>query len=126
MRAIIAGSRTCTNYEDMLHAITASGWADQITEVVCGMASGADILGHRWAKSRSIPITEMPADWDTYGRKAGYKRNWQMADYAGPDAVVIILWDGVSTGSRAMRNIARMRGMQTFVYIPSGTEAIEI
>jgi hypothetical protein len=126
MKTIIAGSRSITDLADVVRAIELSTWEDLITEVVCGMAPGADMLGYKWAKSKGIPITEMPADWDQFGKKAGYKRNWQMADYAGEDALVIIVWDGTSTGSRSMRNIARAHGMQTFVYIPSGIQPIEI
>lgn len=40
-----------------------------------------------------------PADWEKYGRKAGYLRNDQMARYTD---VAIILWDGQSRGTKHM------------------------
>jgi hypothetical protein len=125
LKAIIAGSRSITSINDVSAAIELSGWSALITEVVCGMAQGADLLGKRWAQTWNIPVTEMPADWEQFGRKAGYKRNWQMADYAA-DGVLILIWSGTSTGSRAMRNIARERNIPSCVYIPSGETPIEI
>lgn len=71
----------------------------EITEVVCGMAVGADRLGMKWAIANNIPVKEMPADWHTYGKGAGPVRNRAMAAYA--DAA-IILWDGQSSGTRNM------------------------
>lgn len=41
----------------------------------------------------------MPADWTTYGKKAGYIRNEAMAEKA--DAV-IVFWDGKSPGAGHM------------------------
>lgn len=53
-----------------------------IAEVVSGMARGADHWGATWARSVGIPVKEMPADWNGYGKRAGFVRNRQMAEYA--------------------------------------------
>ena len=58
-----------------------------ITEVVSGMARGADIFGFRWARSHNIPIAEHPALWAKNGPAAGPIRNRKMAENA--DAVVL-------------------------------------
>ena len=78
-------------------AITNSKY--KITEVVCGCAIGVDRLGQQWAIGNNIPVKEMPADWNKYGKPAGHIRNNQMADYA--DAAIIV-WDGKSFGSKNM------------------------
>jgi hypothetical protein len=49
----------------------------------------------------------MAADWDTYGKSAGYRRNADMAKYS--DAVVCF-WDGVSKGTKHMIDLARQYG----------------
>ena len=46
----------------------------------------------------------MFADWGLHGRRAGYIRNEDMAEYA--DAC-IVFWDGKSPGSRHMIEIAK-------------------
>jgi hypothetical protein len=44
-------------------------------------------------------IKRYPADWDTFGKSAGYRRNEQMAEDA--DALVAF-WDGESKGTAHM------------------------
>lgn len=97
MKVIIAGSRNIDDYKLVVDTITKSGY--DITEVVSGCATGVDRLGEQWARTNNIPITEMPADWNRYGRSAGPYRNRAMAEYA--DAAIVI-WDGKSRGSRNM------------------------
>lgn len=55
--------------------------------------------GERWADAHGIPIERYPADWTKYGRGAGPLRNREMAEKA--DAALVI-WDGVSRGSKSM------------------------
>ena len=97
MRTIIAGSRTITDPQILLDALKKIDW--EISQVVCGMARGADELGYRWAKANNIPIAEFPADWRRYGKSAGSRRNAEMARNA--DALRA-LWDGESRGTHHM------------------------
>ena len=55
----------------------------------------------------------MPADWNKYGKSAGYKRNEEMANIA--DAALVI-WDGESRGSKHMIDIAKKQKLQVYVY----------
>lgn len=97
MKVIIAGTRSVEDYALIVQAVERSGY--DITEVVCGMATGVDRLGEQWAIANGIPVREMPADWHRYGNSAGPYRNRAMAEYA--DAAIII-WDGQSRGTRNM------------------------
>ena len=81
-------------------------------EIVSGTARGADQLGERYAIERGLPVKQFPADWDRYGKSAGYKRNAQMAEYA--DAAVIF-WDGTSRGSKHMIELAKAKGLRVRV-----------
>lgn len=72
--------------------------------VVCGMAKGADVLGERYALDRGFQIQRYPADWDEYGKRAGYIRNEQMAQNA--DALAAF-WDGESRGTKHMIDLAQ-------------------
>ena len=82
MKVIIAGSRTVVDYSYVKQVVIDSGWVDEITEIVSGMARGVDTLGIRFAKENNIPVKEFPAEWKVYGKAAGYKRNFQMATYS--------------------------------------------
>jgi predicted Rossmann fold nucleotide-binding protein DprA/Smf involved in DNA uptake len=114
MNVIIAGSRGVTDYEIVCEAIDRSGF--HVTRVVSGAARGVDQLGERWAKEHDRPLLRMPAEWKTYGRSAGYRRNETMAGVA--DALIAI-WDGQSPGTHHMIQAARRRGLRVFIYSAS-------
>lgn len=109
-KVIVAGGRDFNNYRGLAASLDhlLKNVIDDI-EIVCGMARGADRLGEQYAKERGYRIRYMPADWDTYGRSAGYKRNVQMAEYA--DALVAF-WDGASSGTRHMIKTAQEKGLE--------------
>jgi YspA, cpYpsA-related SLOG family len=111
MKTIIAGSRTVESYDDIIRAIEAAGWRP--TLVISGTARGADRLGERWARENNVPLRQMPADWDRYGKRAGYLRNSAMLEHA--DAL-IALWDGQSRGTRHMIETAKDKGLVVFVW----------
>ena len=73
-RVIIAGSRSFANYE-MLNA-----------------------------KEMGFHVAYFPADWERYGKAAGYIRNKEMAQNA--DALVAF-WDGESRGTKSMIDLAK-------------------
>ena len=85
---------------------------DPITEIVSGTARGADRLGEQYANANSLPLKKMPAEWDKYGKSAGYKRNEQMAEYSD---CLIAFWDGQSRGTKHMIDIARRLDLEVIV-----------
>lgn len=108
---IIAGSRQGATIQDVSEAVQRCGW--RISRVISGTARGVDQLGEQWAAEQGIPVSRFPAEWDRFGRSAGYRRNIQMAENA---QCLVALWDGESPGTRHMINIARQRGLAVFVY----------
>lgn len=104
-RVIIAGGRDFDDYQLLKHTMNKllSNIHDDI-HIVCGMARGADTLGEQYGKEYNFSIDYFPAEWDTYGKRAGYIRNEQMAKNA--DALVAF-WDGESRGTKHMIDIAR-------------------
>ena len=110
MRTIIAGGRKCTDLKVLHAALEKCGWTP--TVVLCGMAKGADFLGHLWAARQGISIEEFPANWEAYGKIAGMIRNRQMAENA---EALIALWDGYSKGTSSMITIARKLGLKVHV-----------
>lgn len=112
MRTIIAGSRTATE-DDVNRAMDQCPWTCDISIVISGKAKGADLGGEKWAKKNGIPIEEHPADWNTYGRSAGYIRNTTMGKRG---EALVAVWDGVSKGTKNMIDTARKSGLRVFVY----------
>lgn len=80
MKTIIAGGRNY--YFTQEDIVFLDSIKTQITEVVCGMASGADTCGKVWAEENGIPVAKFPADWNKFGKSAGFRRNREMAEYA--------------------------------------------
>ena len=85
-------------------------------EIICGKARGADTLGEQFAKEYKLSIKYFPADWNTYGKSAGYRRNAEMANYAKEDnGVLIVFWDGKSKGTKHMIDLAKSNNIRVFI-----------
>lgn len=125
MRVIIAGSRSLKRSchtlvaKAVLKAVT--GYGIDIDEVVCGECYSIDEAGKVWAKSMGVPVKSFPANWDKYGKRAGFIRNGDMAKYASEqnDGALLGLWDGISPGSRHMIEAALQYGLSVIVWIIS-------
>lgn len=112
MRTIVAGSRDGVTYQMVVDAINEAPFRDRISAVVCGDARGADLHGAAWARQKGLPVAHYPADWQGYGRGAGYIRNRKMAHEA--DALIAVHCDG-SKGTAHMIAEARKCGLPVFV-----------
>jgi hypothetical protein len=110
MRVIIAGGRTFQDYNLLCRVCDymLSETKSDIT-IVSGTANGADKLGEQYANDRGYQIDRYPAEWDKYGKSAGYIRNEKMAENA--DAL-IAFWDHKSKGTRHMINIAMSKSLK--------------
>jgi uncharacterized phage-like protein YoqJ len=74
---------------------------------------GVDGLGRRFGEENKIPVKPFPANWDKYGKGAGFIRNKQMADYA---EAAIVIWDGESRGSANMLEQATQKGLKVYEF----------
>jgi hypothetical protein len=110
MKLIIAGGRDFNDLD--LLKMNADSYLGQVTEVVCGKARGADTLGEHWAIWNSLPVKYFPADWEKYGKRAGYLRNKEMAEYADS---LLAFWDGKSRGTKHMIDLATELGLKVKV-----------
>lgn len=108
-KVIVAGSRDFNDYELLKPKLDALLQNKDSVQIVSGGARGADSLGEQYAKEKSLDLKIFPADWDYYGKSAGFKRNSEMAQYA--DALVAF-WDGKSKGTEHMINLAKRNGLQ--------------
>lgn len=104
-RVIIAGSREFQDYAILKATMDKllKNVRDEIV-IISGTARGADALGERYARERNYAIHSFPAEWDRFGKAAGFVRNEEMA--ANADALVAF-WDGQSRGTKHMIDIAK-------------------
>ena len=112
MNLIVAGGRDFTDYKllkEKLDFLLSNTDKEEVT-ILCGMARGADLLGKRYADENNIDVWEYPANWEKYGKQAGYLRNSQMADEG---THLVAFWNGTVKGSGTynMIQIAHKRGL---------------
>lgn len=116
IKIVIAGSRNFDNFiflmSRMDFLLGKSNLED--VQIISGTARGADQLGERYASMRGIKVLRMPAEWDKFGKSAGYMRNEEMAQEA---THCVVFWDGVSKGTKHMMDLAKKYELITRVYI---------
>lgn len=104
-RVIIAGSRNFNNYE-LLKKECDAFLLDKKEKyniiIISGGARGADFSGEKYAQDEGFSLEKFPANWNKFGKSAGFRRNEQMAEVA--DAL-IAFWDGKSHGTKHMIEI---------------------
>lgn len=111
-RVIVAGSRSIHD-EKLVFGKLDFFLSEKIKnaqpiQIISGTAAGVDQLGEAYAKARGFECLRYPADWNRFGKCAGYIRNIQMADHA--DAAVVF-WDGESPGSKHMIQVAQQKNL---------------
>lgn len=127
LRIIVAGGRDFKDYNllsntimQYLEDVDDTGIVSNPKQVkfISGTARGADSLGEQFAYTWGYDVVRFPADWDTHGKRAGYRRNAEMAIYAsenGNDGVLIAFWDGRSRGTKHMIDLAKRYGLDVHV-----------
>lgn len=116
INVIIAGTRTFKNYKLMCTVMKVIREKYPCIQIISGGAKGADKLGELYALKHKIPYTVYEAEWDKYGKKAGFKRNEQMAQIG---QVLVLFWNGDSSGSRDMLHLGIQYGLDCNVMMYS-------
>ena len=101
-KLIVAGGRDFNDaalLERVLIAMADTEYADVSISLVSGMARGADALAYMFAHQAGIQCYEFHANWNKYGKRAGYMRNADMGKFADG---LLAFWDGQSKGTEHM------------------------
>ena len=93
MKVAVVGSR---NFNDIDLIVDTLGQY-KIGEIISGGAAGADSLAEDFADAAGIKKTIFKANWEKYGRSAGYIRN---IDIISNCDICIAFWDGKSRGTK--------------------------
>lgn len=107
---LIVGSRTFTDYALMKEKLDHILQNHKKIVIVSGGAKGADTLAERYAKENGYETRIFPAEWDKYGKSAGYKRNEQMHQYISKAKArgVVAFWQNGSKGTAQNFKLAGM------------------
>lgn len=112
-RILVCGGRDYDDYERV------KGVLDKLLDwcgghsgltIIQGEAPGADTLARRWAEDNGVETIGFRADWQRYGKRAGFIRNTQMLNEGRPD--LVIAFPGGS-GTEMMTNLSIKAGIQT-------------
>ena len=106
MKLLIAGSRSITDFD--LEGVVPEG----VDTIISGGASGVDTLAEEYADKHNIEKIIVRPEYDKYGKAAPIKRNQEMVDMCDE---VLIIWDGVSRGTKNTANYAKKKGKKVTV-----------
>ena len=97
MKVLVCGGRDYSNVDKVYEVLdeidqreaTLPGdkTGEIITAIISGHAKGADSIGEMYGDERGFRVEVYPANWNLYGRRAGYLRNVEMAEKGKPDLV---------------------------------------
>lgn len=111
-RVAVIGSRKWTDWEmvrDYIYSL------DEDDVVVSGGARGPDEWGQIFAEERGLETLIFPADWASFGKKAGILRN---RDIVKACDRLVAFWDGASTGTKHSIDLARSTNKPVLIFRP--------
>lgn len=132
----VAGSRSYNDYSQFVRFLEDLLLRDEFLDhgpilFVSGKAhAGPDAMIIRWCDENGYDWVEFAADWDNinvpgalirtnkfgkqYNAKAGHQRNRSMAEHS---THLILFWDGVSPGTRNMREEGNKLGLHVYTLL---------
>jgi hypothetical protein len=108
MKLLIGGSRNFNDYELMKYHLQFLTF----DKIISGGARGADKLAEKYAKENKIKFILFEANWESYGKNAGFKRNIKMIEEAD---FIIVFWDGKSNGTKHAIEYAKKFGKRIII-----------
>jgi hypothetical protein len=93
--------------------VHSSEFNGSVIKIISGMAKGADTLAICYADEHKLTKVLFPANWKSYPRIAGFLRNEDMLSIA---THLIAFWDGKSSGTKHMIDIAKEKGIPVWVF----------
>lgn len=73
--------------------------------------TGADALADTYARATGMHVVTFPAEWDRYGKRAGYLRNVAMV-HDSPDICLAFIRNG-SRGASMTADLSSKAGIET-------------
>lgn len=110
MRILVTGSRDWDDRDAVWGALNKAATEAGVVLVSGHCPTGADQMAEEWADCQpDVTIELHPADWETYGKRAGFLRNKEMVDL-GADVCLAFIKDG-SRGASMTARLAEEAGI---------------
>ena len=113
MKLAVVGSQTFSSYDTLSIVLDEIRKLYEITVIVSGGAKGADSLAEIYAADNNITTDIYPAEWDKYGKGAGFIRNktiWDNSDLG------VAFWDGKSKGTAHSFKLSEKQSKILYVF----------
>lgn len=111
MRILITGSRDWEDVGTLLQTLIEYDHLPDVTLVSGACPTGADAHCERFAEGFQWTVERHPADWDKYGKRAGFIRNDEMVKL-GADVCLAFI-KNESKGASMTARIAEAAGIET-------------
>lgn len=112
MKILITGSRDWTDRAAIENAFDqVQSVHDQYTLISGACPTGADRMGEEIAQEMGWDIERYPADWDKYGKRAGFLRNAEMVAL-NPDITLAFI-KNESKGASMTAGLSEKAGIKT-------------
>lgn len=117
LRVLVCGSRTWEDIAPIYSYLTGliGEYPSQRIRVAHGAAQGADTVGASAAEALGLDVEAYPAQWDLYGKRAGFLRNAQMIDEFQPHLVLALSEHPITKGTQHTVNLAKKAGIPVHV-----------
>lgn len=98
---LICGSRSYSNYHEFEKVTDFLLKNKEDITIISGGAKGADKLAEEYCHNKNIEIIIFNAEWNKYGKSAGFKRNVEMINFIKDKEQkgVLSFWDMKSKGT---------------------------
>lgn len=112
LKILVSGDRNWTD-RLLMESVLRQYFETQSCILIHGAARGADSMAETIAKKYLVTILSYPAQWETYGKKAGILRNAQMLS-EHPDIEIALFFHyniATSKGTKDMLQRAQKSGI---------------
>lgn len=93
----------------------------QGVDIISGGARGVDSVAAHAARHYGHPVTEFMADWNRYGKAAGFIRNQEIVDSA---EFLVAFWDGKSRGTEHTIALAKKHHVPHSIFGPDASTTV--
>lgn len=109
---LVVGSRSIDDYEFVKTKLDHLLSNHKNIAIVSGGARGVDACAKKYAMEKHCFYKEFPADWERFGKSAGFVRNAEMHKYLSKQKFkgCVAFWDGESVGTKSNFELAKKYG----------------